>query len=748
VSSDPRRFDGLYRSIGSTRESDATWKQGGETWQARWAWIVGPRMTLEGSLSRREGGIEITPTSGLFHKIPNPVRSLPQYGGPILQAVYPTRECSTDGTVSGFIPNCDPTKGRPSIYQVDWVNGGTSGPLWFQTDDSRILTTARADLTVAAPDLLGEHLLRSGIEVTDAKLDDDSVYNSFFQNFYQPCPWCTDLGGNPIPDAVIGYQILTVPLPSGNRQRADGSSYSGYVTDTWQPVPNVALRLGLRLDDQRLSSTGLTDFDPRAEKRRWNAIVEGLCADGLRIARHGSGQSTANAVCNPLAGFKPGGEPVGLLVYTFDVYTPVWLRKFDVDGDRIFHSIFDRVDGMPVWRAPLTGFTERRREDIEIHNVNLSPRIGVAWDPWSDGKTKLFGTWGRYYDRIFLAVAAHETAPVFAQFTFTPYPNQHKFLPGMLANSDGAVSIQQVSRDLKTPRTDELTLGVEREIAPEWTAKLTYVQRLAGDLHQDTDRNHILCTDFDEEFGIDPAQICQYFGSDGKVHLGDDLFGTLGMPQPNGAVDLYAVSPNFNQVLRVGNPGTARYRGVTLEIVRRQFRGWQMAGSYTYSRAVGQGLAFNALAGNDPANSGPERSETDFDQRHRVVLYGTVSLPRQADLGWAVRWESGTPYSVVEVKSDVDDRGNVNTRTVYPTGERNDQRNDGFWTVDARLSKRFPFGRLGITAELAVENLLDDDSVTLAGLQESNPFGAALDPGPGGLRRPGRIWEMGLIFRF
>ena len=32
----------------------------------------------------------------------------------------------------------------------------------------------------------------------------------------------------------------------------------------------------------------------------------------------------------------------------------------------------------------------------------ISPRFSISWDPWADGKTKTFGSWGRFYDRLFL----------------------------------------------------------------------------------------------------------------------------------------------------------------------------------------------------------------------------------------------------------------------------------------------------------------------------------------------------------
>ncbi len=742
---DPRRYEGLFDSFQGSQESAALWKQGSTSLQARWSWIVRPDLFFEAGFARTVSGIEIDPDSRLFHDIANPV--LPySTGGPgsaRAQAIYPTRECSTDGTRAGFIPNCDPSLGTPSIYQIDLVEGGAKGPSWFAGDDTRIRGSLRADLTLTLEHGPHEHLLKAGFEGTDETVDDDSVYNPFFQNLYSPCASCTGPGGNPIPNAITGLQLLTVPYPAQNRQGADGSNYALYASDTWKPAPGLSFVLGIRLDKEYAGATGFRTFDPTEEVLRGFHIAGGLCDDAIRVATTGSGVSNGPSVCPAV------GQPSSNLIYTMDLDTPRWVRRFDVNRDRRFNSGVDLIHGREVWAAHVTTQLERTKDEFDIENRNWSPRLGAAWDPWSDGRTKLFTTWGRYYDRLFLAVAAHETAPVFANFTFEPDPFTHQFTPGQLSNSAPAFSAQQVDRDLRTPYTDVFTLGVEREVAPEWSVRAAYVQRLAWDLLDDSDVNHILCREFNETLGIEPTTVCPGpVLPNGKTPLDEDRFGTFGTGQPNGLEDLYALNRSFNQVLRVENSGSAKYRGVTVEAIRRFWRGWQMALSYTYSRAEGEGLSFTSLSGNDPAGAGPEVTALDFDQHHRVVLYGTVALPRRTDLGWVVRWESGTPYAVTQTLLDEDNFGNITVRTVYPTGERNDQRNGGVWSVDARVAKHLTLGRMAASIELAVRNLLDEDDTAISGFDPSSASGPALAPGPGGLTVPGRTWEAGVVFSY
>ncbi len=743
LSADPRDFEGLFSDLNTSSESAALLEQGGTNLGLRWSWSATSRLFVEGLVSRFDSGIAITPESDLFHEISIGSTLDPSTTPPGMQALYPVRECSTDGTVSGFIPNCDPTLGTTSIYQVNLLTGRTTGPFPSRRDDSRTRTALRGDVTLAVDDAWGEHELRAGVEFTREELEDAPVDNPFLINAYEPCPYCRDANGNPIPNAVTGCQVLSVPTPTSADVRIEGLSTSVYLSDAWKPLPNLTLRLGVRLDREKVDTPGLTHFDPLEERREYVAIADALCADGLRVAAAGNAgpSDTATAVCGAI---RPPGQPPNLLIYTMDADTPPEVRRFDRNGDGLFEV---GTDG-PVWLDAFTTFLDRRDTEFEISNANLSPRLGVAWDPWSDGKTRFFSTWGRYYDRLALAAAAGEMNPAFLDYTFVPDPTAQMFLPLQPSARITAVSVQQVDRDLKTPFTDEFTLGAERELAPEWSAKILYVQRLAWDLLQDSDVNHITCVGHEEAFGFAPETICRGpLDPNGNPTLDEDLFGHADK-SPNGAIDLYALNVHFNRVLRVVNLNSSKYRAVSLVLERRLHRNWQMQASYTYSRATGQAEIFNSSVGDDPATRGEEDGYLGYDQRHRVVIAAVGHLPRAVELGGRITWESGTPYTVEDLILDQDDQGNTSVRVLYPTGLRNDQRNGGRWIVDARIAKRFLIGEVGILAEIAVNDLLDGDDVSLSAFRSENADGAQLVPAPSGYYGPGRTWEVGLTFSF
>jgi outer membrane receptor protein involved in Fe transport len=743
---DPYEIRGGFLDFGISRESDAVQKKGGRATQMRWTSIVSPTLLVEALIGHFDSGIEITPVSSRFH--PTEIETIvSRPGGKVtVQALHPIAECSVNGASSGFVPNCDPTQGRTSIYQIDNFRGTVTGPYPTFSDDTGVRNSVKADLTYSLEDFFGEHQLKSGMEFADEKYENEPINNPYFVNSYRNCRDCRDPNNHPVFNAVEGFKVLTVPVPIELEQKVVSFNSSAYLQDVWKPAPNLTVQFGLRIDKEDVDTSGFDEFDPRAEKRRSISIVERLCEDGLRVSRFGSGQSNAdNSQGCDQTGRIPGDPPAIGLKYTFDNQTPDRLRQFDRNFDGVFDS---GVDGS-VWEDPYTVFIDREPENFAIQNLNLSPRFSIAWDPFADGKTKLFSAWGRYHDRLFLDTVAGEIGPDVVSYVFLPDPTLFQFLPGMASTAASAETVIQVDRNLQTPFTDVFTLGVERALAPEWSLKLTYTQRLGWGLLQDSDINHLTCSGFPGEFGIRKEDVCKIAtDSNGDPILSDDIFGDIATGSSNGAPDLYIVNSNFNQVFRVANLNSSSYRSLSLELNRRLHRNWQSQLSYTWSRVYGQAESYLSGLGDDPSRVDDEEGYLAYDQRHRVVLIATTQLPKDVEIGTTLTWESGTPYSITGQLSDADNDGNVAFRTYFPTGQRNDQRNDGYWGLDARLIKRFQIGDTAASGSLAVNNILNDDDLTLSAYRETSFGGVALQQGPQGLRRFGRFWEMSFSLSF
>ncbi len=746
INTDPLTFNGNNIALGVSPESDFEFKQGGVTPQLKWTSTISPQLLLESQITHYVSGISITPTSSLF--TPTEVTTVLTTGNQTIQALYP---CD--------VPNCDPQLGERRIYQVDLISGTVNGPFNFSNDDTRTRNSIKTDLSYNIEDAWGQHNIKSGIEFADEKFEDNPISNPLLVDVTEPYQNTSTTGGGQLnPLAIQGVQLLQTFQPLVTPQNASSFNSGFYILDAWKPRPNLTVNLGARVDREDIDTSGFTYFDPRQERRKAINLWRDMC-----VAINDQGLADARSNCNDLATYngKPpsffpyGTSPTGVGgLRTDDPNHPVPadVAALDLNGDGWIEGT--GAEGAAEY-ADFTYFAQRETENFGIVNTNVSPRFSISWDPWADGKTKAFGSWGRFYDRLFLNTITGEIGPDRVNFAFHPDPTTHVISTSPRAVSDVAssVSVTQIDRGLNTPYTDELTLGFERELAPEWSGSVTYIRRKGYDLLQDVDINHVTCPQYQAEFGIPSLIFCENefdtFGTSGTNPSSGDVAGgsfafDRSFSKPNGAPDLYTVNNGFNQILRIGNYNSSDYEAYELKVVKRQHRNWSMQASYTWSKATGQAETFQSGLGNDPQTKDDEAGYLSFDQRHVVKFQAVTRLPHEISLGTNIEWSTGTPFSVIQTVVDQDSTGNQIFRQFYPTGQRNDQRNETQWLIDTRVEKNFVIGKVQAAAFLNIQNILNLDTLRITDIDRSALNGIPLNY----QRNFGRRFELGAIFNF
>jgi hypothetical protein len=754
VTADPLTYEGLGLGIGVAPESDYRLQKGGITPQLRWTSTLSPRLLFEASLNAFRSRNQINPVSKEFH----PTEITLHVVDDTVQAEYPCE-----------IENCNPVLGDHDLYMIGPFYHRVTGPFYLKSDQRAERKALRADLSYSVDDAWGQHSIKAGFELGNETFDDAPITNPVMIDATYPYkPVGQNDPAKSADNVVSGVQVLQVYDPLVARQAAESFNSGLYLQDAWKPLPNLAIHVGVRLDREDVDTSGYTFFDPRRERqeavRLWRAVcsaadrVDQATADYGLVTRQNCYQYNIHP---ELFEGKPPGfvDPLPLNDPGYVVTDPS-VRALDLD--RNGYLSVTGAEGDAVMEG-LTSFAERQTENFAIVNDNLSPRLSVSWDPLADGRMKVFGTWGRYYDRLFLGSVAHEMAPDRFNYTFVPDAT-HVIEVGTLSAAASRISINQTDRDISTPRTDEATFGIERELAPEWSAGLTYVRRKGIDLLQDVDANHITCEEH-TLIGVDPHAVCwngsqldrDRFGdvggrlghaSEGAITGGAPGFNAAaegGRTLPNGSPDLYTVNYNFNEVLRVTNANSYDYEAWELKLVKRLHRNWQMQASYTWSEAFGQAESYSSLLGNDPETRDDEEGYLSYDQRNVFKLQAVTRLPHEISLGTIVQWASGTPWSVVRSVAELDSTGNTVTRIIYPTRGRNDQRNEGAWNLDGRIEKNFVAGRVQAAAFLNVDNLLNSDNLTIVQFSETGAFGGV---GLSSHRAFGRRFELGANFKF
>jgi hypothetical protein len=275
------------------------------------------------------------------------------------------------------------------------------------------------------------------------------------------------------------------------------------------------------------------------------------------------------------------------------------------------------------------------------------PRVGVIWDPWRNGSTKLFAFVGRFS----YALPTVAAAAAFADVTVL---QTHNFDRESLAQDPNVFDHQRrrvafgggpggpaVDADVEGAYQDELTVGIERLLGRTMTVGLkgTY-RRLGGALEDRCDFDYTSPeTDYSGCAWITP-------GSSGKFARGD-------VPTCSGLWDApdYQCDPSG-----VPSPPARRlYRGIEL-FARKSVtdRLWVQA-SYVYSSlrgnydgAVTEGLTGQTNPGINvdfdyPALWHKGYGRLALDRPHRLRLDGYLVTPWRFSVGLQAFVESGAP---------------------------------------------------------------------------------------------------------
>jgi len=122
-------------------------------------------------------------------------------------------------------------------------------------------------------------------------------------------------------------------------------------------------------------------------------------------------------------------------------------------------------DSMSVGKLEVTPGVRAQYDDF-LKNLTLAPRLAASYDLWDDHSTRLFGGANRYYGQSLLAYQLRQGISSYSVRTRSSASG---------AWSDGELktaSIDYATSSLKTPYSDELSLGLsQRVLNSVWTLK-------------------------------------------------------------------------------------------------------------------------------------------------------------------------------------------------------------------------------------------------------------------------------------
>lgn len=341
----------------------------------------------------------------------------------------------------------------------------------------------------------------------------------------------------------------------------------------------------------------------------------------------------------------------------------------------------------------------------------LSPRIGFSYDLLGNGKTLFKASYARYGEALFTTSVERLIPLQDRTVTFTWWddnrnglfdlPPIDRYQPGsyQLYDTDIEPLRKQIASDIKTPYTDEFTLGIIHEISDDFSIGLNYInksgKRFLGQ------RNLNIAKD--SEWWI-PYTVTDP-GDDGMIGTGDEQNLTVYMLRSD-------APSNFIQVDNI-DEAWRKYWGFTLLFNKRMSHGWMFNGSIAVNKAYGNfPHGYLTYSGNqnfwDPNMDIYREGRLEYDRPLIVKLMSTIELPFRFLISGYFRHYSGGHFErqvTVYFPSTVDGykpRSSSVTVNAEPEGNR-DLMSETF--LDLRLEKAFQVGELNVGFWLDVYNL-------------------------------------------
>lgn len=335
----------------------------------------------------------------------------------------------------------------------------------------------------------------------------------------------------------------------------------------------------------------------------------------------------------------------------------------------------------------------------------FAPRLSAVYDLAGNGRSKVWGFVGRYYDPIRTNMsdfAGNLTGPVLEE----EINLGDKWL-SFRTRGGPKTPDALIAPSTKTPYTDEFMLGWATTFGGDYTLSAAFTKRWTRDILED----------YDLTLYSDPTLTTAtadegYAAPGSKYYLPYSYFG-------------YSSAPNSNYVIGTLAGGKRDYQGIEISLTRQKRNNWQGAVSYTYNEAKGNTNSDSnadfqgdwvALDPRAPNAYGPQPGNI----KHQVKAYGSYFWDNGLEVSGVFNWNSGVLYSRTQliasrylpVMDDAYLEGGVTDTWISPNSVGSET-GPSYYTLDMRVKYTKKFGANSkVELFLDIFNVLDRQSPT------------------------------------
>lgn len=294
-----------------------------------------------------------------------------------------------------------------------------------------------------------------------------------------------------------------------------------------------------------------------------------------------------------------------------------------------------------------------------------APRLGLSWDVGGEGTTKVFANYGRYHlpvatnTNIRMAGDEYYVLRVYDwDGTLDPSTNRPVIDPAgywdgepYVIYGDGTLhdTTSLVNRDIDPMYQDELIVGFQRQLTPEWSVGVRAIRRdlksTLEDVAIDAALNAYAAANGYDDFQAGGFDYYVLTNPGKDMRVGIDMDG-------DGIVE-----DVFLTAEQLGYPDSVRkYNAVEVTFERGWDGVWFLQGSYTWSQSYGNNEGY-VRSDNGQSDAG---LTTLFDQpglldgaygflpndrRHTIKVFGAYQFADEWRASGNVLWQTGRPIN-------------------------------------------------------------------------------------------------------